>query len=183
MKKFDDKSVYFIIILCLLFLIPAPCSAQNRRATTPSSIRHNPDMEKMVTRKSSLAREREVLHAKRLSEGRYFLNNSDGSFCYLGEIRSESSVYPHGKGLGMLRVRDGESGVVSNEFVLCSWKRGSRHGKGVIKHPDGRYEHAVWKWNKMTIVPDSPVSPEEQAVMEDQIKQIEIAYKRFFFLP
>lgn len=183
MKKFDYKSVYFIIILCLLFLIPAPCDAQNRRATTSSSIRHNPDMEKMVRKKSSLEQEGEVLHAKRLSEGRYFLYNSDGSFLYLGEIRSESKAFPHGKGLGMSIVKDEENGFAGKEFEYCAWKRGSRHGKGVIKHPDGRYEHAVWKWNKMTIVPDSPVSPEEQAEMEDQIKQLEIAYKRFLSLP
>lgn len=183
MKKFDYKSVYFIIILCLLFFIPAPCDAQNRRATTSSSIRHNPDMEKMVRKRSSLEQEGEVLHAKRLSEGRYFLYNSDGSFLYLGEIRSESKAFPHGKGLGMSIVKDEENGFAGKEFEYCAWKRGSRHGEGVIKHPDGRYERAVWKWNKMTIVPDSPVSPEEQAEMEDQIKQIEIAYKRFRSLP
>lgn len=183
MKKFDYKSVYFIIILCLLFFIPAPCDAQNRRATTSSSIRHNPDMEKMVRKKSSLEQDGEVLHVKRLSEGRYFLYNSDGSFLYLGEIRSESKAFPHGKGLGMSIVKDEENGFAGKEFEYCAWKRGSRHGEGVIKHPDGRYEHAVWKWNKMTIAPDSPVSPEEQAEIEDQIKQIEIAYKRFFSLP
>lgn len=183
MTKFNGMRVAFAIILGLLLLIPAPCHAQNRRTTTPSSIRHNPDKEKMITKKSSLEHEDEVLHAKRISEGRYFLYNSDGSFCYLGEIRNESNAFPHGKGVGMSIVKDEESGFAGKEFEYCAWKRGSRHGKGVIKHPDGRYEHAVWKWNKMTIVPDSPVSPEEQAEMEDQIKQIEIAYKRFFFLP
>ena len=178
-------TLFMSLALCaiLILLSPSPCNAQNRRATTPSSIRHNPDKEKMITKKSSLEHEGEVLHVKRLSEGRYFLYNSDGSFLYLGEIRSESKAFPHGKGLGMSIVKDEENGFAGKEFEYCAWKRGSRHGEGVIKHPDGRYEHAVWKWNKMTIAPDSPVSPEEQAEIEDQIKQIEIAYKRFFSLP
>ena len=137
----------------------------------------------MITKKNRLEKDSEELLFRRISEGRYFLYNADGSFLYLGEIRSETKVFPQGKGLGVSTVRDGETGVDSHEYSLCTWKRGSRHGKGVVRHPDGRYDRAVWKWNKMTIVPDSPVSPEEQAEMEDQIKQIEIAYKRFFFLP
>lgn len=180
MEKNDAMRVILALILCWLFSIPSPCVAQNRRPTTPSSIRHNPDMEKMITKKSSLEKKGTVLHSKRISEGRYFLYNADGSFCYLGEIRSDTKAFPHGKGLGMFKVRNGETGVDSNEFILCTWKRGSRHGKGVVKHPDGRFERAVWKWNKMKNVPDSFVSPEEQEAVEEQIRQLEIAYRRFY---
>lgn len=182
MNNSDYRVVVLAPFFCLLFLIQAPCAAQYR-TTTPSSARYRLKAEKMITNNNSLERQGEEMCFKRISEGQYFLYNTDGSFLYLGEIRNESSIYPHGAGLGMTKCRDEETGAVANEYVLCRWRRGSRHGEGIIKHPDGCFEKALWKWNKKKTIPDSDVSPEEQEEMEEQIKNLEIAYKWFYTPP
>ena len=88
-----------VIALCLCLLSPFACEGQSRRTTTPASIRMEMRQGEYIDHKIELWRKDEILRYKKLSEGRYFLFNSDESFIYLGAILSESRPVPHGKGI------------------------------------------------------------------------------------
>ena len=79
-----------VIALCLCLLSPFACEGQSRRTTTPASIRMEMRQGEYIDHKIELWRKDEILRYKKLSEGRYFLFNSDESFIYLGAILSES---------------------------------------------------------------------------------------------
>jgi hypothetical protein len=171
----------------LILLLSFACCSFSGYAQQPVS---NPQSSIMSVRRSglishtnNLQHQDDRFEFKRITENRYFLWNADGSFLYIGAIRSEEKAYPNGEGLGMSLVKDPQTGKMEKEYSFCPWKRGSRHGEGIVKHPDGRYERAVWKWNRMTILSDATVSLEEQEEMEEQIKHLEISYKYFYVYP
>ena len=168
-----------VIALCLCLLSPFACEGQSRRTTTPASIRMEMRQGEYIDHKIELWRKDEILRYKKLSEGRYFLFNSDESFIYLGAILSESRPVPHGKGISRTLKRD-KSGRALSEYSLCPWKRGSRHGEGFLARPDGDCCKTVWKWNKQRRDISAELSPEEKELLDKEIQDLELAAECFF---
>ena len=96
-------------------------------------------------------------------------------FLYLGNIGklNNGKQFPHGEGLCRTVIIDPDTGDSAYEYCLCPWKRGSRHGEGVIKHPDGTYRKARWKWNRLKSVSDESPTPEEIESLEKKIDRLE----------
>ena len=105
----------------------------------------------------------------RIDEETSFLFDTEGTFLYLGSIGQlkNGNCFPSGKGICKS----------SGEYILCPWKRGSKHGKGIIKTEDGIYQKAVWRWDLLKATSDEAPSPEEIAEMEDYISRMEVALK------
>lgn len=100
-----------------------------------------------------------------IDEETSLLFDTEGTFLYLGSIGQlkNGRCFPSGEGI----CRS------SGEYFFCPWKRGSKHGTGIIKTEDGTYRKAVWKWNRLKAVLEEEPSPEEIAVMEDYISRME----------
>ena len=104
-----------------------------------------------------------------IDEETSLLFDTEGTFLYLGSIGQlkNGNCFPSGKGICKS----------SGEYLFCLWKRGSKHGKGIIKTEDGIYQKVVWKWDRLKATSDDAPSPEEIAEMEDYISRMEVALK------
>ena len=102
------------------------------------------------------------------------LVDSEGQFLYLGNIGKlqNGNQFPNGKGLCRTVIIDPDTGDSALEYCLCPWKRGSRHGEGVIKLPDGTYRKARWKWNRLKSTAIEPPTPEEIESLEKTIDRL-----------
>ena len=111
----------------------------------------------------------EPLRRVQIDEETSLLFDTEGTFLYLGSIRqlNNGNCFPSGKGICR----------TSGEYILCPWKRGSKHGDGIIKTEDGVYRKAVWKWNRPKATSGDAPLPEEIAEMEDYISRMEGALK------
>ena len=107
----------------------------------------------------------EPLRRIQIDEETSLLFDTEGTFLYLGSIGQlkDGACFPSGKGICR----------TDGEYCLCPWKRGSKHGNGIIKTEEGIYRKAVWKWDRLKAVLEEEPSPEEIAVMEDYISRME----------
>ena len=156
---------WFYLPLILLMLLPAVSSAQRTRGLTPRSRYKTqkvvPPLRIQIDDETSL------------------LYNAEGTFIYMGAVEElkDGRLFPSGKGLGRTVIRDSDSGESGYEYSFCSWKRGSKHGEGLLKRPDGTRAKAVWKWNQLKSVSDDPLTPEEIETLENQIARLETLLK------
>lgn len=106
----------------------------------------------------------------KISDDKWCVYNQDLSFVYFGTVRErESGVIPHG--FGICRNQ-------ADEYALCPWKRGFRHGTGLLKRSDGTVVKARWRWDRLKEVFKEPPAQEELDEFEFQIKQMDIAIRR-----
>lgn len=110
-----------------------------------------------------------------ISEGRTCLYNKDRTFLYLGEVsqaKNNRVAFPDGTGIVRQATILAEEDSISCEYCLCSWKRGSRHGSGLLMRPDGTIVKAVWKWDRLKSVAPEPPGDEEIDLMESRIEEL-----------
>ena len=114
----------------------------------------------------------------KINEETALLCNEDGTFLYLGSVRqlkSNGSYYPSGEGICRLAIKVPETGESAFEYCFCPWKRGSRHGTGIVKHFDGNYKIIRWKWNKYKSTLSQSPSSEEKTELDIRIQKLEKA--------
>lgn len=110
-----------------------------------------------------------------IDEKTTLLYDEDGTFFYLGSISQlkNGKPFPHGSGLCRTVARNPITGEVSYEYCSCNWKRGSRHGEGIMRLPDGTCRKAVWQWDHLQTVSDTPPSRGEIETLEKHIWRLE----------
>ena len=171
----------YLLPLVFLLLIPDLSFAQNqwekrnlgvlkdtapftprRRYEAPRSRKHNP---------------KQTIPTKhiQIDEETSLLFDTEGTFIYMGAIGQLKSgnYFPAGTGLIQIIIKDTDTGDSAYEYYLCPWKRGSRHGEGIMKLPDGTYRKARWKWNRLKSVSDEPPTPEEIESLEKKVERLE----------
>ena len=82
-----------------------------------------------------------------------------GTFLYLGEA-------------GQV-ISDPETGDPAFIYSFCPWKRGSRHGTGLLQLPDGSLCIAIWKWNKLKKVMEEDPTPAQIERMKNYQTRLE----------
>lgn len=103
------------------------------------------------------------------------LLDNDGVFLYLGNVGKlkNGNQFPHGTGISRTVVQDPETYETSYEYCLGSWKRGFRHGKSLVKRPDGTYCKTTWRWDNLKSVSEESPSAEEIDQLEKAIARLE----------
>ena len=98
-----------------------------------------------------------------------------GSFLYLGEAGQlkNGRWFPSGEGLCREVISNPESGTPASIYSFCPWKRGSRHGTGLLQLPDGSLCIAIWKWNKLKKVMEEDPAPAQIERMKDYQARLE----------
>lgn len=169
---------YLFILFLLLNLLPDLAAAQIRyrmgSETRPITRFDNSRPSAIQKGQSSILNE-DVLQEVTISEGRTCLYNKTRTFLYLGEVsksKGNQDTFPNGKGIVRYATILPESDSISCEYCFCSWKRGSRHGSGLLKRPDGSVVKAVWKWDRLKSVAPDPPTDEEKALMEERIEEL-----------
>ena len=177
MIHFHSKLLPITILLLILF--PEISLAQsysytrreikNTRPTTPNSRMHAP--------KSSKHKPKQTIPPKhiQIDEETSLLFDTEGTFIYMGSIGQlkNGNCFPDGTGLVRTVIKDTDTGESAYEYRLCPWKRGSRHGEGIMKLPDGTYRKVRWKWGRLKSVSDEPPVPEEIEALEQKIDRLE----------
>lgn len=171
----------YLLPLVFLLLIPDLSFAQNqwekrnmgvlkdtapftprRRYEAPRSRKHNP---------------KQTIPPKhiRIDEETSLLFDAKGVFIYMGGIGQlkDGKLFPYGTGIVRTVVNNIDTGDSAYEYCLCPWKRGSRHGEGIMKLPDGTYRKVRWKWGRLKSASDEPPLPEEIEALEQKIDRLE----------
>lgn len=171
-----------LFVLLLLMLLPLPAGAQPNRGLQLSQIADNQIRSRRSAGGIGVGRNEKKLKTKEVQFQSVYIDNqttllvdNEGLFLYLGNIGklNNGKQFPHGEGLCRTVIIDPDTGDSAYEYCLCPWKRGSRHGEGVIKHPDGTYRKARWKWNRLKSVSDESPTPEEIESLEKKIDRLE----------
>lgn len=169
---------YFLFLLLFLNLLPYLSIAQIRyrmgSETRPATRFDNKRPSAQQKGQSSILNE-DAVQEVTISEGRTCLYNKTRTFLYLGEVsksKDDRGTFPHGKGIVRYATILPESDSIACEYCLCPWKRGSRHGSGLLKRPDGSVVKAVWKWDRLKSVAPDPPTDEEKALMEERIEEL-----------
>ena len=169
---------YLFILFLLLNLLPDLAAAQIRyrmgSETRPITRFDNSRPSAIQKGQSSILNE-DVLQEVTISEGKTCLYNKTRTFLYLGEVsksKGNQDTFPNGKGIVRYATILPESDSISCEYCFCSWTRGSRHGSGLLKRPDGSIVKAIWKWDRLKSVAPDPPTDEEKAFMESSIEDL-----------
>lgn len=147
--------MFFALWGLLLLLLPAVCPAQTRKYQQ---------------------KEPEHLRSVPVNDTTQCLYKADHSFIYLGEAvgaKGKRGPFADGYGLARYVTRDPLSGEARVEYVLCPWKRGSRHGEGLLQRADGTVVRAVWQWDQLKSVSDEAPSAEELEDFKHRIVRME----------
>ena len=108
-----------------------------------------------------------------VNDSSYCLYNEDMSFVYVGSVKkkNDSTCSPDGYGLSCQIIKNRDNSF-QLEYCLCPWKRGSRHGQGLIKTTDGDYKKVSWKWDKLKTLSNQEPSQEEINQIEARIQAL-----------
>ena len=112
----------------------------------------------------------------RINDSTLCIYSPDKQFVYVGA--GEEATRSHGAvpdGYGIARViRSGDHLAAKQfEYCLCPWKRGSRHGEGLLVSPDGTVVKATWRWNKLKSVSEEPPTEEELEELDRRIARLQ----------
>ena len=110
----------------------------------------------------------EPLTRIQIDEETSLLCNTEGTFFYMGNIGQlkNGNCFPSGEGICQ----------IGGEYCLCPWKRGFRHGKGIIRLIDGNYVKASWRWGRQKSVSDTVPTDAEIEELEQRIKRFELLF-------
>ena len=138
--------------------------------------------------RSSVRYKKEMLTRIPVNDTTALLYSEDHSFLYLGgsvEANGYRSAYPSGYGLACYAITAGNAGSIGAagtvgtasakqfEYCFCPWKRGSRHGEGLLVSPDGTVVKATWRWDKLKSVSEEPPTEEELAELDRRIARLQ----------
>ena len=145
----------FLLILLLLLFLTGTAAAQGRQ------VKYREDTPNICLR---------------INDSTLCIYSPDKQFVYVGA--GEEATRTHGAvpdGYGIARViRSGDNpGAKQYEFCLCPWKRGSRHGEGLLVRPDGTVVKARWRWDKLKTVSEEPPTEEELAELDRRIARLQ----------
>ena len=158
------RSRYILLSIALLAFLPGISLAQR------TVVRDKLDIRTATTRSraprfSHKAKQDNPLKRIQLDDETSILFDTEGTFLYMGGIGQlkNGNCFPSGEGICR----------VDGEYCLCPWKRGSRHGKGIIKTEDGAYRNAVWRWDHLKSVSEEEPSSEDINRLENTISRME----------
>ena len=169
-------------VLVLMTIVAAPCFAQSL------SGRSNPGSRGVIGRKTlpfdknpNIAFKQTQLRSYPFSEDEDIVYSEDRTFVYLGGSGTSETRGPFASGYGLARYvsQDGQTQQTEVVYCLCPWKRGSRHGYGLMRCADGSVVKARWRWDTLKAVLDEPPTEEEVAELNRQIQRLEKALKLF----
>lgn len=167
-----------LILLLALVLLPDLAFAQLPRTNDILNTSHDRIIitgnRLFRSSKSAKIEEHPRLQSFYIDDQTTMLVDSEGQFLYLGTIGKlqNGDQFPNGEGLCRTVIIDPDTGEPAYEYCLCSWKRGSRHGEGVIKLPDGTYRKARWKWDRLKATAFEPPTSEEIESLEKTIVRL-----------
>lgn len=112
----------------------------------------------------------------RINDSTLCIYSPDKEFVYVGA--GEEATRSHGAvpdGYGIARaIRSGDNtGEKQYEYCLCPWKRGSRHGEGLLVKPDGTVVKALWQWDHLKSVSEEPPTEEERAELDRRLARLQ----------
>ena len=176
-----------LFLLMLVVLLPVQAAAQAQRtandAINMSVSRIQRGGQRMLgtlkpteqSNKKKKAQDKPLNHLYVDPQTTLLLDN-DGVFLYLGNVGKlkNGNQFPHGTGISRTVVQDPETYETSYEYCLGSWKRGFRHGKSLVKRPDGTYCKTTWRWDNLKSVSEESPSAEEIDQLEKAIARLEI---------
>ena len=106
-----------------------------------------------------------------------FLLDTKGTFVYLGSFKQTNNGQYFPSGLGLIRTVAADStGNSSYEYCLSPWKRGFRHGEGIVRLADGNYAKVTWRWGRQKSVSNSVPTDAEIEELEQRIKRFELLF-------
>ena len=116
-----------------------------------------------------------LYHHIKIDDNISYLFDREGTFHYFGEIKQSSSgkFYPSGQGIDRTVERNAETGETAIRYSVGPWKRGSRHGKFLVKLPNGSYCTETWKWDRRKNISWAAPPADEVARMEDAVTRLE----------
>lgn len=131
---------------------------------------------KQLNRTPSVRYEKEKLECIPINDTTLCIYSSDRSFLYLGsgtEAKSGRSAFADGYGIARYASPGNGAGASQVEYSLCPWKRGSRHGEGLVQTPDGTILKAKWSWDQLKSVSEEAPSEAELAEFNRRLNRLE----------
>ena len=112
----------------------------------------------------------------RINDSTLCIYSPDKDFVYVGS--GEEATRTHGAlpdGYGIARVlRSGDNPASKQfEYCLCPWKRGFRHGEGLLVSPDGTVDKPIWQWDHLKSVSEEPPTDEELAELDRRLARLQ----------
>ena len=191
-----NRRIFFpLLVLCMLPFVATAQGKQGARNNINMIMQRSAYEEGYLERwmnlgksRSSVRYKKEMLTRVPVNDTTALLYSEDHSFLYLGgsvEGNSYRSAYPSGYGLACYAITAGNAGSIGAvgtvgtasvkqfEYCLCPWKRGSRHGEGLLLSPDGTVVKAIWRWDKLKSVSEEPPTEEEMAELDRRIARLQ----------
>lgn len=145
----------FFLILFLLLFLSGTAAAQGRQVKYQNEVPHK---------------------CVRINDSTLCIYSPDKAFVYVGageEATRSHGAVPDGYGIARALSSGDHAGAKQYEFSLCPWKRGSRHGEGLLVRPDGTVVKAFWQWNHLKSVSEQSPTDEELAELDRRIARLQ----------
>lgn len=131
---------------------------------------------KQLNQTSSIQYQKEKLECIPINDTTICIYSPDRAFLYLGsgsESKSGRNAFADGYGIARYVIPDAASGALQVEYSICPWKRGSRHGEGLARTPDGAILKAKWTWDQLKGVSEETPSEAELAEFNLRLTRLE----------
>ena len=124
----------------------------------------------------SIQYQKKKLESISINDTTICIYSPDRAFLYLGsgsESKSGRNAFADGYGIARYVIPDAATGALQVEYSICPWKRGSRHGEGMVQAPDGTILKAKWTWDKLQGVSEETPSEAELAEFNRRLTRLE----------
>lgn len=131
---------------------------------------------KQLNQTPSVQYQKEKLEGIPINDTTICIYSPDRAFLYLGsgsESKSGRNAFADGYGIARYVIPDAATGALQVEYSICPWKRGSRHGEGMVQAPDGTILKAKWTWDKLQGVSEETPSEAELAEFNRRLTRLE----------
>lgn len=131
---------------------------------------------KQLNQTPSVQYQKEKLECIPINDTTICIYSPDRAFLYLGsgsESKSGRNAFADGYGIARYVIPDAATGALQVEYSICPWKRGSRHGEGMVQAPDGTILKAKWTWDKHQGVSEETPSEAELAEFNRRLTRLE----------
>ena len=131
---------------------------------------------KQLNQTPSVQYQKEKLECIPINDTTICIYSPDRAFIYLGsgsESKSGRNSFADGYGIARYVSPDAATGALQEEYSLCPWKRGSRHGEGLARTPDGTILKAKWTWDQLKGVSEETPSEAELAEFNLRLTRLE----------
>ena len=161
------------MLATLLIVLPVPGFAQVRGSSLPSYLERQMNL---MNQTPSVRYQKEKLECIPINDTTICIYSQDRAFLYLGsgsEAKSGRNAFAEGYGIARYVFRDAATGALQVEYSLCPWKRGSRHGEGLVQATDGTILKAKWTWDQLKSVAEETPSEAELAEFNRRLSRLE----------